>query len=626
MTRHLYRTDRLVRLATAYDADTPVPEGEGDEVTFTLPEDLTGLDDDELSTLREQAVDAFDALYEQGEDLTAEDVEAMNSLADATDAIRSEETRRTEERAANQEAAEALASRVRGQDDEEGEGEGSEDGTRESEEPDETGDGQEGAEGSETDPAAPAEGAAEADTRETVAASGGARGPISVTLSGIRRRQGGQAPREESSERGVSLVASGDLGGAYSPGSDISIDDAAHALARKAQGVNEGAYRAAHRAGKRLTQSFGIASLSKSIPTELTASADNAMEVLDRAVNETRLPGGSLVAAGGWCSPSETLYDLFSIESRDGLVSLPEVGVARGGLRYTRGPNFSDLFANTGFSYTEAEDEGGLYSTTTDATTGAVSPAEGPKPCFKVECEDFVEDRLGITGVCVTAGILQNRAYPELTSRTIEGALVAHQHRLAGSVIGAMAADSTAVAMPAPQVGAFAPLLSSIELQAEHYKYVHRMSRAATLEVVLPYWARAAIRTDLSRRIGVPIENITNATIGQHFAERGIAPQFVYNYQDLTGTADAFTAWPTEVRFLMYAAGTWVRGSSDLITLEAVFDSALFSVNDFTALFTEEGWLVARRGHDSREVTVPISASGATAGGVNINHNGTAGA
>ena len=620
MPRNRKHTDRLVRLATAYDADTSGPEGEGeDEVTFTLPEDLTDLEDEDLAQLREDAVGAFDALYEQ-EDPSAEDVEAMNQLADATDAIRSEETRRSEERAANREAAEALASRVRG-DDEDEDGD-SEDGESEGEATDETDGEPEAQDSSETDSGeSTEEEPAQAEDREMVAASSGKRGPISVSLSGIRNRQGGRAPREEStSERTLSLVAGGDLGGAHSAGDEISVEEAASALSRKAQGINESAYRQAFRTGRRLTQTLSVASLSKQIPAELTASADNAMEVLDRAVDEKRLPGGSLVASGGWCSPSETLYDLFSVESSDGLISLPEVGVSRGGIRHTRGPDFRDLFANTGFSFTEADDEEGNY-----AVDGEGDPTEGPKPCYKVECEDFVEDRLAVDGVCITAGILQNRAYPELTTRTTEGALVGHQHRMAGNVVNAMVADSTAVAMPADQVGAFAPLLSAIELQAEHYKYVHRMARATTLEVVLPYWTRGALRSDLSRRLGVPLENVTNAVLGQHLGERGIAPQWIYNYQDLTGVAGDFTAWPSEVRFLLYAAGTWVRGSSDLITLEAVFDSALFTLNDFTALFTEEGWLVARRGHDSREVTVPISATGHTAGGVDIEHDGSAG-
>ena len=615
MPRNRKHLDRLVRLATAYDADLP----DGDEVTFTLPEDLTGLADEDLAQLREDAVAAFDALYEQ-EVPSAEDVEAMNSLADATDAIRGEETRRADERDANRAAAEELASRVRPVEDDATDS--SEDGDSDSEPTGETDDVEGEGEGSVTALESPAvDDGAEADTRDAVAASSQPRGPISVTLSGIRRRQGQPAPRTDDSNGGVSLVASSDLGGSFSSGDRISIADAAAALSRKAQGINESAYRQAFKSGRRLTQTLSIAAMPKEIPSELVAGSDNGMEVLARAVDETRLPGGSLVASGGWCSPSETLYDLFgALESNDGLISLPEVGVSRGGIRHTPGPDFSTLFSETGFTFTEAMDEDGEY-----ALDGQGDPTEGPKPCFKVPCEDFVDDRLQVNGVCITAGILQNRSYPELTERTIEGSLVAHQHRIAGQIIGDMTGGSTAVAMPADQVGAYAPLLTAIELQAEHYKYVHRMGRAASLEVVLPYWVRGALRSDLSRRLGVPVENITNAVLGQHFAERMIAPQFVYNYQDLTGGAGAFTAWPSEVKFMMYAAGTWIRGSSDLITLEAVFDSALFTVNDFTALFTEEGWLVAKRGHDSREVTVPICANGATAGGVLIDCDGSEG-
>lgn len=105
---------------------------------------------------------------------------------------------------------------------------------------------------------------------------------------------------------------------------------------------------------------------------------------------------------------------------------------------------------------------------------------------------------------------------------------------------------------------------------------------------------------------------------------RQIAPQFVYNWQAIdTTAASAFTAWPTTLSFMLYSAGTWVRGSSDIITLDTLYDSTLLANNDFTALFTEEGWLVAKRGHDSRVVTVGIEASGGTHIGVDITHQGT---
>jgi hypothetical protein len=57
-----------------------------------------------------------------------------------------------------------------------------------------------------------------------------------------------------------------------------------------------------------------------------------------------------------------------------------------------------------------------------------------------------------------------------------------------------------------------------------------------------------------------------------------------------------------------------------------VYDSVNLGTNDFTALFSEEGWLVAKLCNDSRAVTVNICPDGATHGGVSIDCNGAAAA
>lgn len=592
---------RLVRLATAFDDAT----GDDEEtINFELPEDLTALGDDELANLREEALAAFDALYGDGDEPpSAEDVETMEALADAADAIRAEETRREEERQANAEQAEALAARVHGST-EESEDDGGE----------ETGDGDA------TDAGDTTEETSEEPAEPVAASSAPARrGGINVTLPGVRRRQPSRQPREAepAQSSGGTLVAAPDLGGGIGGQDDVSLRDIAEALNRRAAAVNSTQYEQAYRTGRRLTNSFGVLSIRKQFDDDLVASPDNANDVLDRAADERRLPGGSLVASSGWCSPSETIYDLFSLESSDGLISLPEIQVERGGIRHTPGPDFQSLFADRGFHFTEQDDIDGDYQ---PDDTGATD-----KPCHPISCPTFSEDRLEVDGLCIQGHILQNRAYPEVTERVVSGSLVGHEHRLAGRIVSRLQTNSTAVPMPTDQVGAVAPLLTAIELQVEHYRYVHRMSRQSTLEVILPYWTLPALRSDLSRRLGVDLIDVSNARMMDWLATRGVSPQFIYNYQDLGGTADTQTAWPAEVKFLLYAAGTFVRGSADLITLESVFDSALFTQNDFTALFTEEAWLVAMRGHDSREVTVPICADGATHGGVEIACDGSTG-
>jgi hypothetical protein len=583
--------DMLVAAATAYAKRTSAEEGEGDDdvITFTMPEpeELSSLGDEDLLDLHEQATAAFRAIYEAEGDPTADDVATMAQLADAVDALRGETDRREQEREENRTAAEALASRVTPP-----EGEDEED--------EEEGEPEEG----EPEPA-------EAESAETVAAS--AR-PRSVTVPGARSRQRGARRRQPVGPGAPIITANADLGAGVSGGDEVTIDRVAEALLRRTQGMTASSYEAAFHAGRRQQNSIGLLSIVKGFPDDLVASADNGQEVINRAVDQSRLPGGSLLASGGWCAPSETVYDLFELESADGLVSVPEFQVIRGGIRWTPGPDFSSLFSSTGFTFTESDDEDGNYG-------GDGEP--GDKPCFKVDCPEFEEERLQVTGLCITAGILQNRAYPEVTARTIRGALVGHQHRLAGQTIQALAAGSDAVVMPQNQAGALAPILDAIEIQASHYRYVHRMNDSAVLEAIFPRWVRGAVRSDLSRRLGVDMLSVPDARIAGWFRERGISAQFVYNYQDLDGDADQTVSWPTSVKFLLYAAGTWTRGSSDIISLEAIFDSALLVQNDFTALFSEEGWLVAKRGHDSREVEVEICADGATHGGVDIDCDGS---
>lgn len=596
----------IASLACFYDDATE------DTIEFTLPEDLSAVEDDELQGLLERAQEAFDAL-DDDESISAESVETMTQLADAAEAIRNEQTRREEVAAQAREQAEAQRQRMRPAEasEEDGEEEDGEEGGEPSAE--------DGAEGeptaqAEEDAEAPAEEGAE---REAVAAGAQRSGPIHVTLSGVRRQRREPEPADDGTPR-ISLIAAADLPG-HATGAEITVEQAAQAFLDRARSINVGNLRRTAQAGKRTVQSFSLASVRKPFPDDLIVRGDNdAEEVLRRATDTSRLPDGALTAAG-WCSPSETMYELAeAAETTDGLLSLPEVQVDRGGLRHTLGPDFSTIYgeADLSFHFTEDEVEAGDY----DGYGG------GTKPVYTVTCPTFTEDRLDVAGVAIRAGLLHERAYPETIERLVRGALVAHEFKQAGRKLDVIEAGSTAVAIPAGQVGAIAPTLSSIELQVEDYKQRHRIGRTRTLEAVFPYWVRGAIRADLSRRLGVDLLSVSNEQINGWFAQRGVNAQFVYELDDLTGDASARTAWPTSFKFLLYLEGTWIGGTQAIITLESVFDSALVEQNVFTQLFTEEGWLVAKRFHDSRVITVPIEATGHTAAGIAIDNDGSAGA
>lgn len=351
-----------------------------------------------------------------------------------------------------------------------------------------------------------------------------------------------------------------------------------------------------------------IATLRREFSDDLKSSGDDDEALVLHATDPSRLPGGALTAAAGWCAPSQTIYDLCELETADGMIDLPEVQVTRGGIRFTPGPDFAAIFGGSGYFH----------------QTEAQVIANTVKPCMEITCPAFTDVRLEVEGVCITGSILQRRGYPELVERFIRGAMVAHMHRLNAFVIAQLVAGSTAVThgVDVPlDLTATSNLLGSIELTVEDLRYRNRLGFGAAVEIVLPHWARPVLRADLARRQGLAEFNVTDAMVDAWISLRGGRPQYVYDWQDAfsglatgPGGAVPLTLYPNTIQYLAYPAGTWLRGSDDTIRLETIYDSANLATNRYTALFTEEGVLVAQVCNGgSRVVTVPFCPSGVTA-------------
>lgn len=585
MSRHTPITGSLRRLGE-YAEQTG---GDKTDPDFVIPSDLASLSDAELLELHEQAIALFDSLYGDGTGLSEEDVATLSTLTEGIESVQAVLTTRDEEMTERAARAAELAARAKP--------------------------------AAVVDPTeVPTEVApVEVEQPEAIAAS--ARKEIRIGF-GHRARQ---LPKAEVGRTMKDLMHAAGEGTGFGSGEGIDWADAGKIVDRRLAAFNITQYKTAARRGQRLRQQFPVLTIRKPIADNMMLKSNDPLyveDLLKRATDEHRLPQGSLVASGGWCAPSETVYNLLEMESRDGIYSLPEIGITRGGINRTLGPNFAEIYAAfPGFNYTEAQDIAGTYDVDSE---GEGTGEAGSKPCYVVDCPDFEDFRLGVSGLCITAGLLQQRGYPEVIARTVRGALVAHDHRMAGRVIADVITGSTSVVMPMPQAGAIAPLLTAIELQTEHYRYTHRLTRATTLEAVFPYWVHGAIRSDLSRRNGVNYFDVTDAQIDGWFSLRGIAPQFIYNFQDINTTSAAnFKQWPTTVSFLLYPAGAWVRGTSDIISLDTLYDSTLLGGNDYTALFTEEGWMVVKMTHDSRLVTVPLCPDGSAAALVDFMCDGT---
>lgn len=553
----------------------------------------------QATDLRAEAADAFQALY-ASEDRSADDVEQMSALADVIDATRARETELREADEAAAARADELAARALGQP-----------GTP-------AGDPQ-----PEPEPAPEPE-PEPAPEPEPVQAS--ARPRPRVNLAAIAQR----APRvvtevvepQPNGRRGASFVAAADVPG-FSSGQTLDMDGLTQAALNRFSNLPN-----SYQPGKHIRHQFGLV---RKPEFEFSVDGKNDQDILDAAADETRLEGGSLVAAGGWCAPSETWYDLCpGLESNAGMLNLPTVGAPRGGVRWTQGPQFCDFYAGTGFfDMTEAQDIAGFT-----------------KPCYEIPCPDFEEARLEAHGLCLTAGILQNKGYPEYVSRFISGSLVAHAHRLNAQKIAQMVALSTPHTpdVDSAALSASTGMLGAIELTVTNYRYKYRMDEGRSLEMVAPIWLKGVLRQDIARKGGVPTEWVTDSQIDGFLRNAGANPQWVYDWQDamcqtddagldatdpdgagalLAPTASAMgglwgtggtVAWPSTVKILLYPAGTFVSLEQDIITLESVYDSALFRQNRYTALFTEEAFKVINRCYESLLVTVPVCPNGLSAG------------
>ncbi|MFB8402204.1 major capsid protein [Streptomyces sp. NPDC055912] len=530
---------------------------------FEFPEDITTLNDDELSDVLMDAVAAFDARSTSSV-VTPRDLEQLRTLAAGIESIRTEQGARVE--AATQAAAEidALAAQVRG-------------GTPEAEPSAEP----EPVEPPAADPAP--EAAAEP---EPVTASATVVTRPALDLSGVRRRQPRVLPPPPAP--GTHITAAVDVPG-YTPGSDLNFDDVVRGINSRATALKT--------AGGGVGQviSYRHPYPQETIVTD-SSSAPEGTTVAMTASAQSRLPKGDLVASGGWCAPSETLYELTDTACPDMLWDAPEIQLSRGGLRFYK-PLSLDVSSMT-FVHTEADDIAG-----------------NEKPCFRIPCPTPTEVRCDAVGVCLEAGILTARHFPELIGWYLRNSMVAHEMRLRTVLFGRALASATPVVMPAT-MGALSAVFGAVALQAADMVERHSLCETTALEVVFPWWSKNLFLADLARRNGVAVDEVTTADLQALFTPLGVRIQWARGLApavptDIGATTPA-TDWPATLQFLIYPAGSLVIGRGEEVNLGVIHDSTKFQTNDFTALFAEECVALVNRSVDTRRVTVPVCPTGAT--------------
>lgn len=557
-----------------------------DEELFKLPEELpTELN--ALSELRSEAQAAFDAIktkVEAGEDLTDEELEHLKYVVDSIAQIDAATAAAEDSKAARNQS---IADLIKAGEGEDGEDDESEDGDADK-------DGETDAdEKAAADVVAEAEKATEEAAKEGVSAS--AKAPARRTkFSGIAKGKTPAVPKSKEIGWQMNPEAHG-----YKSG-HVGFAE----LAAAVEGVRPGARARSNRPVTGGYAQLAIASITRDI--EVVDDPHELVAAIEKATDESRLPGGSLTAAGGWCAPSETLYDFCEVPSATDLLSLPEITIRRGGVRWPVEPDLSAIFESFQFFFTEPELE---------AVDGEGNPT-AVKECVEIPCPDeFEELRLNVVGYCVEAGILQTQGWPELIEWFMRSLVAEHLRAISRRSILDMVAGSTPVIIPATtQIAAGSSLLNSLSLMAVNLRLNKGLGRTATIEGVAPSWLHELVRADLANQQGTETKNVTDSQITAWFSARNIALQFVGDWQTREAGQPgnlATVEYPATVQVLLYPAGTWFRALSNVIELGVQYPRELLQVNRYTRFFTEDAIAIGKRCNESLVVTVPVCPNGA---------------
>lgn len=552
---------------------------------FELPESLDGLSAEELSSAIDTAKAEFNELFES-DDISNETLERMEFLANAIEDLTIEQDRRQE---ASSRRAE-LAAQV---------------------------------EAASTPEVEPIEASVEEVEEEEAPVIEAAVEEAPVEEASAEETQVVEAAAETTEEEPVSNedAEEGVLVAANKPNTNIAIPERGPSVVIAAavdvpqfyvgQRLDpSGLADALHNKARMLSDSRGMQTVYPVATIERPFLPEYDLEGLDQAATWDRIAEGTkpsaLTAAGGWCAPSQIVYDLFETEcptGSDQLFKLPTFRVTRGGIRW---PVFipHDPAFNPGFVWTEADDIA--------ATSG--SPT---KPCVRIPCPTFTECRLDAVGLCVTAGNLIDRAYPEQVRWFLARALRAYERNNSIRQLNLVLADTVPVAHTGG-FGAASNVLASVLLSAADYRETNGLCCDERLDAVFPCWVKDLFRADIARQQGtLNLGSLpSDSEVMAWLSGVGLNVQFINYWQTITG--DPATVWPSTLQYLIGYPGSYVRFDGGRLDLGVIRDSVLNATNDYTAVWFEEFYCVGRRGPQARLVTVDVCPLG-TVGGRNVN-------
>jgi len=326
---------------------------------------------------------------------------------------------------------------------------------------------------------------------------------------------------------------------------------------------------------------------------------------LDAVVGEE-----ALVASGGLCAPVTPYYELMNVAVPDRPVrdGLPAFQAVRGGLQFAAPPVLGDV--TTAITYlTEEEDaQGGTFAT---------------KSCQVVECPDFSQVDLAIVAHCVQFGNLGSRAFPEQVAQFNELVMAAHARVAETALLDGIAAASTAVAAATATYGyaGTGGLLAEVLVAGAGIRSRNRMARNAKLRAIFPEWIEPWLVSDL---VNSQFDRFSRDVNGVAALLRDLGNiELVLTKDGATGASQVFGAqnagalltFPSTVVWYLFPEGSFLFLDGARLELGIVRDSVLNATNDFQ-IFGETFENVAFVGPEAMAVTSTICPAGSTGGPV----------
>ena len=281
----------------------------------------------------------------------------------------------------------------------------------------------------------------------------------------------------------------------------------------------------------------------------------------------------ALTAAGGICAPVTPYYgsEVIATDMRPVRDFLTGFQAVRGGIAFNRPytlSNFSGAITN----HTMLADENG-----------------SAKNCLALTCNPIVEEVIGAIVACVKFGNFQGRFNPETVAAALQLAR-ANWARTAETILLDALRASQNYEVVTIALGAVADILYSVGAGAAGYRSRNRMAPDATLDVLLPAWVIAALQGDLARQPMGELAQFGQAEAGIRgwLAARNVRAGF-YIDSPTAGTSQIFGAqpggglldYPETVQWGLWHPGAHLFLDGGELNLGIVRDSVLNSTNDY---------------------------------------------